>query len=80
MPVLMEMMAYIGDDADISYVIGDEAETNSDKISSSKIALAMKSMKKRLPEALENADEQEVVEVPEEEEVSMPSGLMSRRI
>ena len=79
MPVLIEMMAFIGDDADIEYVIGTEASKDTDSISNSKISLAMKSLKERLPEALEQNDNEDIEETPEE--IEQPaSGLMSRRM
>jgi|TARA_R110000822_G_scaffold188894_1_gene327938 hypothetical protein len=79
MPVLIEMMAFIGDDADIEYVTGTEDDKDTDSVSSSKIALAMKAMKERLPEALEQNDSEDIEETPEE--IEQPaSGLMSRRM
>jgi hypothetical protein len=78
-PVLIEMMAFIGDDADIEYVTGTEDDKDTDSVSSSKIALAMKAMKERLPEALEQNDSEDIEETPEE--IEQPaSGLMSRRM
>jgi hypothetical protein len=78
MPVLIEMMAYIGDDAGIEYDTGTEMRKDDDRISSSKIALAMKKMKERLPEELNSEETVEVEEVPEEVE-PQPTGLMARR-
>jgi hypothetical protein len=79
MPVLIEMMAFIGDDADIEYVTGTEDDKDTDSVSSSKIALAMKAMKERLTEALEQNDSEDIEETPEE--IEQPaSGLMSRRM
>ena len=77
MPVIIEMLAFIGDDAGIEYTLGIEAPIDEDKISESKIALAMKRMREKLPEALqESKEEEEVVEVEEPQ----PSGLMARRV
>lgn len=78
MPVLIEMMAYIGDDAGIEYDTGTEMRKDDDRISSSKIALAMKKMQKRLPEELNSEETVEVKEIPEEVE-PQPTGLMARR-
>jgi len=78
MPVLIEMMAYIGDDAGIEYDTGTEMRKDDNRISSSKIALAMKKMKERLPEELNSEETVEVEEVPEEVE-PQPTGLMARR-
>ena len=78
MPVIIEMLAFIGDDAGIEYTLGTDAPIDEDKISESKIALAMKRMREKLPEALEESKEEEVVEVEEAE--AQPSGLMARRM
>ena len=78
MPVLIEMMAYIGDDAGIEYDTGTEMRKDDDRISSSKIAVAMKKMKERLPKELNSEETVEVEEVPEEVE-PQPTGLMARR-
>jgi hypothetical protein len=51
------MMAYIGDDADIDYKMGTDIEKDPDRISNTKVALAMKKMKERLPEELNKEDE-----------------------
>ena len=76
MPVIIEMLAFIGDDAGIEYTLGTEAPIDEDKISESKIALAMKRMREELPEALEETKE-EVVEPVEEPQ---PTGLMARKV
>tara|TARA_B110000977_G_C11045735_1_gene480440 strand:+ start:372 stop:875 length:504 start_codon:yes stop_codon:yes gene_type:complete len=76
MPVIIEMLAFIGDDAGIEYTMGTEAPIDEDKISESKIALAMKRMREELPEALEETKE-EVVEPVEEPQ---PTGLMARKV
>ena len=77
MPVIIEMLAFIGDDAGIEYTMGTEAPIDEDKISESKIALAMKRMREELPEALEETKEEEVVEPVEEPQ---PTGLMARKV
>ena len=76
-PVIMEMLAFIGDDAGVEYTLGTEAPIDEDKISGTKIALAMKRMRDKLPEALKESKEEDVVEVEEEPQ---PSGLMARRV
>ena len=76
MPVIIEMLAFIGDDAGVDYVLGTEARVDDDKISESKIAIAMKKMRKKLPEALEEKEEEPMEEVESEPQ---PSGLMARR-
>jgi hypothetical protein len=82
-PVIMEMLAYIGDDAGIEYNMGTDVEIDEDKISNSQIALAMRKMRNRLPEAVEDAkeNESEPVDMVEdtEEPASMSGGLMARR-
>ena len=80
MPVIIEMLAYIGDDAGIEYNLGMDKPIDEDKISDTKIALAMKRMRERLPEELDNREE--MPEEPEamEEDTPQPSGLMARRV
>ena len=80
MPVIIEMLAYIGDDAGIEYNLGMDKPIDEDKISDTKIALAMKRMRERLPEELD--DREEMPEEPEamEEDTPQPSGLMARRV
>ena len=76
MPVIIEMLAYIGDEAGIEYNLGMDKPIDEDKISSTKIALAMKRMREKMPEALEEREEQ-----PEMEEAMpepAPTGLMAR--
>lgn len=76
MPVIIEMLAFIGDDAGVDYVLGTDAPIDDDKISESKVALAMKKMREKLPEALEEKEEEPMAEVESEPQ---PSGLMARR-
>ena len=80
MPVIIEMLAYIGDDAGIEYNLGMDKPIDEDKISDTKIALAIKRMREKLPEELDKRDD--VTEEPEsmEEDVPQPSGLMARRV
>jgi len=76
MPVIIEMLAYIGDEAGIEYNLGMDKPIDEDKISSTKIALAMKRMRERMPEALEEREEQPEMEEPMPEPA--PTGLMAR--
>lgn len=76
MPVLIEMLAYIGDEAGIEYNLGMDKPIDEDKISSTKIALAMKKMREKMPEALEEREEQPEIEEPMPEPA--PTGLMAR--
>jgi len=79
-PVIIEMLAYIGDDAGIEYNLGMDKPIDEDKISDTKIALAMKRMREKLPQKLD--DREEMPEEPEamEEDTPQPSGLMARRV
>ncbi len=76
MPVIIEMLAYIGDEAGIEYNLGMDKPIDEDKISSTKIALAMKKMREKLPEALEEREEKPDMEEPMSEPA--PTGLMAR--
>ena len=79
MPVIIEMLAYIAEDAGIEYNMGTEKPIDDDKISDTKIALAMKKMRERLPEAIEEREEEP--ELMEDTPVEpAPSGLMARRV
>lgn len=79
MPVIIEMLAYIAEDAGIEYNMGTEKPIDDDKISETKIALAMKKMRNRIPEAIEAREEEP--EVMEDTPVEpAPSGLMARRV
>lgn len=79
LPVLVELIAYIGDDAGIDYKLGIEKRVDDDKISDTKIALAMKRLREEAPEAVEEAKE-EAVELLQEEEPIEARGLMGRRV
>lgn len=76
MPVIIEMLAYIGDEAGIEYNLGMDKPIDEDKISSTKIALAMKKMREKMPEALEEREEEPEMEEPMPEPA--PTGLMAR--
>jgi len=77
-PVLIEMMAYIGDSANIKYNTGmEDSGRRTDKPKSSAIARAMAKAKKQM-ETMEEEKEptpEVTEEMPEEKE----TGLMSRR-
>jgi len=73
-PVLMEMIAFLGDRANIEYKMGTDKKPK-DKISDSKLQLALQKMK----EAEGNEEELPVEEMPEPVEEPVPSGLMARR-
>lgn len=79
MPVIMEMVAFIADDADIEYTMGTEKEVDTSKVSDTKIALAMKKARDKK----NNGDEPKEMSLEElvgEEEMATPkSGLMARR-
>ncbi|UAW59128.1 hypothetical protein CRP345_gp42 [Roseobacter phage CRP-345] len=88
-PVLVEMMAYIGDDAGIEYSTGIERRRDEDEFSDTKIALAMKKLRERLPEeleaaqeerdAIEGVDEEPMMEEEQEQAAPEQGGLMARR-
>ena len=77
-PVLIEMMAYIGDSANIKYNTGmEDSGRRTDKPKSSAIARAMAKAKKQM----ENMEEEKepTPEVTEEMPEEKETGLMSRR-
>ena len=78
-PVIIEMLAYIGDEAEIEYDLGMQKRLDEDKISDSKIALAMKAMRSKMPEAVAEANEEQDEPVEEPEMAPEPTGLMARR-
>lgn len=78
-PVIIEMLAYIGDEAEIEYDLGMQKRLDEDKISDSKIALAMKAMRNKMPEAVAEANEEQDEPVEEPAMAPEPTGLMARR-
>jgi len=82
-PVIMETLALMGDEAGIEYELGMENRIDEDKIPDSKIAVAIKKMRGKMPEAIDAAKEN-VDEVPMEAEAEElapePTGLMARRL
>ena len=79
-PVLIEMMAYIGDEAGIEYDLGLEERIDDDEISQTKIALAIKRLKEKMPEEFERTEDEDTDTTEEvEEETPELGGLMARR-
>jgi len=81
LPVLMELIAYIADEAGIEYDMGNNVQLNEDVIPEGKIELAAKRIRDKMPkETLEK--EEEILVEPEDtaEENPQESGLMSRRV
>ena len=76
MPVLIETMAYLAEEADIEYVSGSNKTIDSDLISPARIALAKKKMADK-GQLMEEPKEEPVMEEPQQEQPS--GGLMSRR-
>jgi len=73
-PVLIETLAYLAEEQGIDYVMGTDIETD-DKPSSSAVALAIKKIKAKSNEPVEEEPEEQM-----EMELEEPSGgLMSRR-
>ena len=85
-PVIIEMFAFMAEDAEIEYELGMDDTIDEDKISDRKIAIAMKKMRKKMPEAVEEAKENMLEEPMEKSEPEMaepdapePTSLMARR-
>jgi hypothetical protein len=80
-PVIIEMLVYMAEDADIEYELGMESKLDKDKISDTKIGIAMKKMREKMPEAVEEAKENVLEETADEAEAvpSEPTSLMARR-
>lgn len=82
MPVLVEMLAYIGDEEGIEYDMGmDDPEEDPDKFRDAHIYKAIESVKSKMEKAEETAEEEPVPsEEPAMEEPMQekPSGLMAR--
>lgn len=75
MPVLMETMAYLAEEAGIEYEAGTNKRIGSDKPSNAAVARALAMVKKKKGEVSEESEE-----VQTEMELEEPSGgLMSRR-
>ena len=78
-PVIIEMIALIGDSAGIEYTLGTEKRIDDDKLSDTSIALAMKKVRDKLPKALEEREEV-VPDIDTEDTDVAPGGLMARRV
>ena len=79
-PVLIEMMAYMGDEAGVEYDLGLEERIDDDEISQTKIALAIKRLKEKMPEEFERTEDENTDTTEEvEEETPELGGLMARR-
>ena len=76
LPVIMELIAYVADEAEIEYNMGLTKSVNTDKISPANIALVMKKFKSKLPEEEENEGLNTIEEMPQQD--AEPSGLMAR--
>ena len=77
MPVIVETLAYLGDEAGVDYELGTDREVDSDLVSESQIALAIKKQKQKGTPNMEASVEQEEEPMVEEPE---SGGLMSRRM
>ena len=75
-PVLVEMMAFLAEEADIEYVVGTESNRlKKSSFNDSTIALAKKRLKEKMSQE-EKIEDNIKTDVVEEEE---PKGLMARR-
>ena len=84
LPVIMEMLAYIGDEEGVDYVMGTELEDpDEDKFRDLTIAVAMKKVKSKMEAAEEepmNEDMKPMDDAVEAEPTDTPlKGLMARR-
>lgn len=80
MPVLIEMLSYVGDEEKVDYIIGTEMEEpEKGKFRDSTIAKAMRDVKKRMEKTSETIEEQAPEEPMMETEEPEPTGLMARR-
>lgn len=83
LPVIMEMLAYVGDEEGVDYIMGTELEEpDDDKFRDSTIAVAMKKVKGKMETAgKEPVEETEPMIEEEIAEVNEPpaTGLMARR-
>ena len=74
LPVIMELIAYVADNADINYSMGTEDEIDQDIVSESKIEMIMERLKKKQPEMRD----EEPIKI--EKESPPASGLMARPV
>ena len=75
MPVLIETMAYLAEEANVEYEVGTNKKIGSDKPSDAAVARALAMVKKKSGQVKEEPEEEQI-----EMELEEPSGgLMSRR-
>ena len=72
LPIIMELIAYVADEAEIEYSMDGSEKIDQDIISPSKIALSMKKLKDKKPELKEDKPVDMAIESPP------ASGLMAR--
>ena len=76
MPVLIETMAYLAEEADVEYEVGTNKKIGSDKPSNAAVASALALAEKEINKRNKEPEEEEKMEI----ELEEPSvGLMSRR-
>mgnify|MGYP003654731405 FL=1 len=73
LPVIMELIAYVADEAEIDYNMGIEEPIEQDRIPEGKIAMVMQKLKNKKPELKEDKPVDMAIESPP------ASGLMARR-
>ena len=78
MPVLIETMAYLAEEAGIKYEEGSNIEANPDKPTESRVALALQMVREESGEDVE--EETEMQDSEPEEKIPPQGGLMSRSI
>jgi len=76
-PVLMETMAYLAEEADVEYTMGSNVATDKDKPTQQRVALAMERVRKE--ESKKSKEPEPEPEVKEPEPEKPKAGLMSRR-
>jgi len=79
MPVLIETMAYLAEEADVEYEAGSNKTIDSDLISPARIALAKKKMADKGKLMEEPEEQEQMMEEPQQEQEQPSGGLMSRR-
>jgi|TARA_R110000803_G_scaffold68516_2_gene130428 hypothetical protein len=80
LPIIMELIAYVGDEAGVKYNMGVDIELDEDVISEDRIAMAMNRIKDKMPD---DDEEDEPLEIPDEpmaegDAGEQPNGLMAR--
>ncbi len=75
-PVLVETMAYLAEEADIDYVLGNSNEEEPDKVSDSAMSAVLAKLEKKKQANEKEEPKKETEEEPEEEP---KGGLMARR-